>query len=128
MRPLRYTALWLVLGWALTIGAIVASLWPSNVHLRAMGLDDKLAHAGAYFVLMVWFAGVYSPRRYPLVAGLLLLLGGLIEVLQGQLLHRLADPVDLLADGIGIAPGYAVALLGLGTWCSRFEALLLPRD
>ena len=125
MRPLRYATLWLVAGWVLIVGAIAASLWPDAHTLRAMHLDDKVAHVGAYFVLMTWFAGIYAPRRYPLVAVLLLLLGAMLELLQAQLSHRVAEPADLVADGIGIALGCAAALLGLGGWCARLESLLL---
>ena len=56
-QPLAYHRLWLALGVALVIAVIVSSLVPGGtLTLGRFPGADKLAHASAYLVLMVWFA------------------------------------------------------------------------
>ena len=56
LLPLRFPKIWSAIGWLLIGAVIVGSLLPARA-VTAVGVNDKLVHAGAYFVLMVWFAG-----------------------------------------------------------------------
>jgi VanZ family protein len=123
MQPLKAPFLWLALGWLLVTGACLGSLLPGK-HIPVPGGYDKLLHFGTYFLLMVWFAGIYKRKRYPLIAIALLLLGLGLEVGQRLVISRAFDVVDLTANVTGIAIGFVLALTLLGEWCQSVERLL----
>jgi VanZ family protein len=121
MARLPHARLWYVLGAALTVFIIVASLLPLN-ELPAMRVNDKIEHALAFSALAVWFGGLLPQRRYAWLALALLGLGAAIEVAQKLMgLGRMADVRDLVADGWGIAFGLTLCALGLRHWAQRVE-------
>jgi VanZ family protein len=122
--PLRHRRAWLVLGWVLVAGAVLASLLPSY-SLPPTGVNDKFEHTFAYTVIALWFAGVYPRSRYLVIALGLFAMGVAIEWAQGAMnLGRYSDFRDVLANTAGIALGLALALAGLGGWAQRLEALV----
>ena len=123
MVRLRYRWIWLLLGWALVLLVTSASLTP-GVELPRVSFADKLAHAGAYFLLMIWFAGLYARGRHVFVAAGLLALGATLEVIQGQLPYRMFDPLDMLANASGVAIGFGLSFWLLAGWCQRIERRL----
>lgn len=123
-QPLAYRRLWISLGVAIALGVIVASLVPGGPPGRFPG-HDKLAHAGAYLVLMVWFAGLQPRSTWRWVALALLGMGLVLEVAQGLMhMHRMADPVDVIANAAGIGIGAMAAARGLASWPYRLETWL----
>ena len=76
-----------------------------------VAFQDKVEHCGAFAVLMLMgWAG--WPSRASRVAGGLVLYGLLIEVAQDQLTtNRVGDPLDWLADSLGIAIGLGLIRL-----------------
>ena len=122
MLPLRYPWLWMIPGWALVIAVATGTLLPGPM-IRAVAFNDKLEHAGAYFVLMIWFAGLYSRKRLPLVALGLFVLGFALDALQLTTRTRTFDLHDVLANGCGILAGLVLAVLLIGGWCQRIERL-----
>jgi VanZ family protein len=102
---------------------VVMSLLPEPPGVPAT-IDDKLLHAGTYFVLACWFGGVYRPGRYGVLAVALLALGAAIELLQRAGGERMGEWLDLAANALGIAVGLASARLGLGGWCGWIERLV----
>ena len=79
-------------------------------------LGDKLNHFAAFASLaMAGFMG-FQRRWVPVALGLLAY-GGLIEVLQSVTPTRVADWIDLLADGIGIGLGLVLAAT-LSRWAA----------
>jgi len=128
MLPLRFPRLWLTLGWLLVALALLACLAPSG----APGLDslfainDKVAHAGGYTALMVWFAGIYARSRYVWIVVGLFAMGVSVELLQGWMsMGRNRDFADVAANSAGIAVGVALSLLWMGGWVQRLETFLL---
>lgn len=120
--PLRHSRAWLVIGWCMVAGAVLASLLPT-ANLPTTGVNDKLEHSFAYALLTVWFAGIYPRSRYVLIAIGLFLLGLAIEWAQGAMaLGRHSDFRDLIANTIGIGVGLTLALLWLGGWAQWLEA------
>lgn len=108
-----------VLGLRLLWGAclivvITGSLLPGNstpmLAIESLGVSDKLEHCAAYAVL-AFLPCVYERWR---VVALLLTLAAAIGVLMefGQLFSpgRSFDIYDMLADGIGVMIGAAVAM------------------
>lgn len=124
MLPLRYPLAWLFGGLFVMVVVLGLALAPVNRVTAAWLLSDKLTHALAFSALMVWFCGVFRLPFTPVVAVGLLAFGGLIEFLQGMLPYRSAEFRDLLADGVGIAVGWVLALIGLRFWTHWIESLL----
>lgn len=123
LLPLRHPRIWLVLGWVLTVLAIVASLVPIQQLPKPPGVNDKMEHFAAYALLALWFAGIYPRSRYAVIAVGLFVLGIAIEWAQGAMhLGRQADLRDVVANSVGIAAGLTLALLWLGGWAQRVES------
>ena len=124
MLPLRFPKLWTALAWLLTAGVIVGSLLPGGV-VAEIPVRDKLLHAGSYFVLMVSFAGFYRRGLYPIVAGVLLVLGLSLDLLQILTESRSFDWYDVAMNCAGVVTGLALSWYLLGGWCQRVEQRLL---
>lgn len=120
MIPLRFPWLWLALGWVLVAGVLIGSLLPGN-SLSAVSIHDKILHSGSYFVLMVWFAGLYERRHHIWIALVLAAFGLTLDVLQGGIATRSFELADVAANGAGIVLGLAVSVWLLGGWCQRVE-------
>lgn len=116
--------LWSVLGWVLVAGVIVGSLIPGQA-VQAFNVSDKILHAGAYLLLMVWFAGFYRRSLYPLIALVVLSLGLALDLLQGLTETRSFDWLDIAMNGAGVATGLVLSLLLVGGWCEWVERRLL---
>lgn len=125
MATLRFPRVWWSLGWLLVLLVCVASLVPGQA-LPIENYNDKLMHATAYGGLMLWFSGLFVRVRALLaVAGLLFLLGILLDVAQGvATTYRTFDLLDIAADGGGILLGLALARLVFAGWCERIERIL----
>jgi VanZ family protein len=128
LLSLRHPRLWLVSGWILVILAVIASLVPMHDLPKVGGLNDKLEHIIGYSVLALYFAGMYPKSRYPMIGIALLVMGIVIEGLQGAMkLGRQADLRDVYANTMGIVCGLTLALIWLGGWAQRVEALARKR-
>ncbi len=123
MRPLVLLRFWVAVAWVGVACAVVFSLWPGGAPLP-IHVWDKLEHLVGYGVLTLWFAGLYEREHYPRLALGCLLLGCLIELLQGFAPTRTMELGDLAANGAGIAVAMLLALLGLGGWAAGVERLL----
>ncbi len=124
MLPLRLPKLWSALGWLLVAGVIVGSLIPGPA-LQGIVVSDKVMHAGAYALLMVWFAGFYRRALYPAIAFVLLSLGLALDLLQRLTETRSFEWYDVAMDGTGIAAGLVLSWTLLGGWCEWVERRLL---
>ncbi len=121
LLPLPHRRLWAILGFMLVGAVIVSSLIPGGGRLQMAGAD-KIAHAFAYLVLMVWFAGLCPRREWAWVAIGLLVMGLTLELLQGAMqMQRTADPRDLVANAAGVGMGVVLAFAGAASWAQRLE-------
>ena len=123
MLPLRFPWLWLILGWTMVVAVCVGSLIPGG-DMPQFSINDKLLHAGAYFVLMIWFGGLYERRRHAVIAVALVGLGSVLDVLQGGTSTRSFEPMDIVANMGGIAVELGLTLWILAGWCQRMERRL----
>ena len=121
MLPLRYPWLWLAIGWLLVLGVIVGSLVPGQDLHALERVNDKFMHAGSYFLLMLWFAGVYTRTRHVLLAILLFALGAGLDIAQLGTATRTFDLRDIAADGVGILIAFVLSRLLLEGWCQKVE-------
>lgn len=127
MRRFGYPRLWLG-GWLFGLALLLwFSLTPQPL-LLPMAQGDKLEHLLSYALLAGYagalFAG-WRARIGALVA--LVLLGVLLEWLQGLTGYRFADPWDALANAIGALLGMAVATTALGNVLQWLDARVSRR-
>ena len=125
--PRGVSRAWLLGSLALVAFVVWASLKPGSDTPSRYPID-KLGHWLAYFVLMAWFTGLHPRARHWQVASVLLAFGLALEVAQ-HLMHwgRNADPLDMLANSLGIACGALLAAAGTAEWALRFESWLRHR-
>ncbi|MGH8581473.1 MAG: VanZ family protein [Gammaproteobacteria bacterium] len=115
--------LWLLLGWGLLVSVVVLSLIPGVPVQPGLGLD-KLAHCSAYALLMLWFSQLLQRRGWPALAVWLLVLGMGLEWIQGLTGYRSSSYGDIVANGLGIAIAWALAVSGRATFLAGIERRL----
>ena len=94
---------WLAAGWLMVVGVTWGSLTPMPPHIEfPFPQFDKLEHFSAYFLMTAWFAAVW-PKHWTWVALGFIVMGGLIEILQGLSGWRDAEWLDWAADCAGVA-------------------------
>ena len=123
---LKLRFLWLTIGYALVILVVFLSLTSNPVDME-MGFpyEDKVFHAIAYFVLMSWFAQIYHDRfQRNMVAVVFVFMGIMLEYLQGFDANRYFEFADMLANSIGVALGFSIALTGAKNILLRIEKVL----
>ncbi|MGE0080038.1 MAG: VanZ family protein [Thiohalomonadaceae bacterium] len=102
-RRLKYHRTWVAIGFALVGALVVLSLVPAPPAPLDFEGADKLEHLAGYALLMSWFMQIYQQRATRArVAGALVALGFVIEVLQGFSALRHFDYVDALANTLGV--------------------------
>ncbi len=120
MLDLRFRWLWMGFGWLLVAGVCLGSLLPAKD--VEVFLNDKVVHFISYFVLTVWFSGLYSRvGYYLLIAAVVIALGAVLDVMQTTTATRTFDLFDIFANAGGAIAGFVVSLAVLGGWCSRVE-------
>lgn len=108
-RPLRHIWLWRGIGRVLIALSLLIALLPAPHVIGSVAFGDKIGHALAFALLMLWYAQLYAGRERRLCAAGLVLFGALIEVLQTLVPYRSGDLWDLLADTLGVGLGYLLA-------------------
>ncbi len=86
---------------------------------------DKLEHFASYALLMSWFAQLYlvSRSRMAWLIGFVLM-GGLLELLQGLTPTRSPEWLDMLADSGGALVAYLFAHYSDSRWLLNLERLI----
>lgn len=118
-RPLRHFWLWRAIGRALILLSLIIALVPAPQVIGSVAFGDKIGHALAFALLMLWYAQLYGGRSRNLCAIGLVLFGAGIEVLQTLVPYRSGDLWDLLADAAGVALGLLLARTRLADVLSR---------
>jgi VanZ family protein len=102
---------WLAVGWAMVAAIVWLSLTPSPPKVD-FEQSDKVGHFLAYGGVMFWFAQLYVERKARLgYAAGFVAMGVALEFIQGWTGYRDFELYDMLADGVGVALGWAAALL-----------------
>ena len=114
---------WLALGTFWVAVVVYLSLIPSLPHPLDFSYLDKVEHALAYGFLMLWFSHAYPKiQQRIVVAGLLIILGVVIEYLQRMTGYREFSYADMLANGLGVVIGWVLAYTALGRIGAWLEA------
>ncbi len=122
MNPqLKYSKLWLALG-----ALLIALIWylsltpePPNTGIEN---GDKIGHFLAYALLMGWFAQIYiqpKPRLWLLLG--FILMGVLLEILQGMTEFRTYSYADMAANSSGVFIGLLLSQGPLARLLQQFE-------
>jgi len=106
---------WLTLGWIWVGVVLYLSLMPHPPAPLSFSEADKLEHALAYAMLMLWFCQAYIEigARIRLFF-LLVAMGVAIEFLQRMTGYRTFEYADMLADLTGVLLGWGLAQTKLG--------------
>jgi len=124
---LHHRALWLTLGWGVAAAIVWLSLTPRPPTLP-LEQGDKLGHLLGYGVLMFWFCQLYAAPRARLAYALgFAAMGVALEFAQELLGDRTYEVFDMLANALGVALGWALALASRGTLLAWLEAMLSRR-
>jgi VanZ family protein len=121
---LRFSGAWTVLGLFLVGTVVFMSLAPlsPSTPLVFPG-SDKVLHLAAYAAMMFWFGQIYLKISLSLfVAAGLILLGVLLEILQGGTGYRTFEYTDMAANALGVLLGLTLSRTRLGNllWvCER---------
>lgn len=95
---------------ATLVGVFMLALWPVPPVIQMFSWQDKLEHALAFATLMVLGGVAWPFARWRMVAGLLAY-GALIEAAQALTSWRVGDPLDWVADGLGVALGALILVI-----------------
>lgn len=124
MLPLRFAPFWWAAS-ALLVSALIVGSLGTGAHLPLVGRYDKLQHFGAYCFLAVWFGGLFARANFWKIGIGLAALGLVIEFLQaGMQAGRQGDPLDMVANGVGIVAGLVLAIRATEGWAPKIEAWL----
>ncbi|HYA47925.1 MAG TPA: VanZ family protein [Burkholderiales bacterium] len=108
----------------MVLSVFVLSLIPVDVDLGKG--SDKIEHFVAYAALSFWFGLLYTQQRRQLGFALgFILMGVVIEFLQGMTDYRDFEVADMVADAIGAAIGFALLQTPLKNalfWTEQFLA------
>ena len=124
-RPRLWLGIWLF-GWALCI--VLSLVSPLQVGV-SIDNSDKIGHFLAYVTLSAWAVMIFERRKHWAWAALaLVLLGITMELAQGALTdNRLMDPLDAVANGLGVLAGLCVGLTPVRVLLLRVERRWLLR-
>ncbi len=123
---LKFRFLWLTMGYALVALVVYLSLTSSPVDLElSFPYEDKIFHAFAYFTLMAWFSQIYHDRfQRNMIAVLFVFMGIALEYLQGFDPNRYFEFGDMVANSIGVALGFSIALTSAKNILLRIEKMV----
>jgi len=129
MLSLKYRRSWQIAGLLLLGLSMTAALLPEFRFwyfdpAKLFSYSDKVLHVATFAFLASWFCGQYDRHSYWRIVLGLIAFGALIELIQSMLSYRTSEWLDMYADGIGIAIGLCIALLGAGGWSLRVEQWL----
>jgi VanZ family protein len=116
---------WLAVSLCLAGAVIYLSLEPHPPKPLTFEYADKLEHCLAYATLALCFCQVYlrTNARLAIIAALILL-GVMLEFIQGWTGYRTFDVNDMAANGVGVLLGYKLSHSPLGRVFIFIEAVM----
>jgi VanZ family protein len=124
---LKLRFLWLAIGYAMVVLVFFLSLTSDPVKIDVdLPFADKISHALAYFVLMLWFSQIYHDKfQRNMIAFVFVLMGISIEYFQSFDPNRTAEFFDIVANVTGLSLGFILALGPSKNLLMRFEGLVI---
>lgn len=124
LSPQTLRKIWIGFGWAGVFIIVILSLMPSPPQPVHFEYADKLEHALAYGLVMLWFCQVYKLGKGLMVGLLLFALGVALEYMQGMTDYRSFEYADMLADATGLILAWGLAHTPLGSIYQCIEKTL----
>jgi VanZ family protein len=122
---LAHRILWLLVGWSLISLVVILSLMASPPVIIEFKFIDKLEHLLAYSVLMGWFGQLYSRFKLQIIwVMFFVVLGVVLEYLQGWGGYRIFDYADMLANTLGVLLGWWLTRTLCAGWLLRIDRAL----
>ena len=124
-------SLWLKIGYVLVVCVIVLTLIPDPYYTLGIddlfeNLSDKAQHLFAYVMLMGWFTQIYHSRKSHLImATSFILMGVVLEFLQGLGQSRMFEVADMMANSIGVLLAWSVVYTRCSNILLYFERRVL---
>ncbi len=126
-QPLRYFQLWLTIGWLLVTVVLYSSLTSSPIQTPGIEYGDKIGHFFAYFTLVFWFCQLYKNRSHILLFMLFVMMGVVVEFIQGQTGYRTFEVADMLANSLGAVMGWLLVRFYVAEMLLTIEMRLLQK-
>jgi VanZ family protein len=123
-RVLKYSNLWQVIAYFIILLIIFLSLIPNPEEVTPFSASDKVLHIIAYAVAMFWFGLCFRRDRLYVIGIVLVILGILIEIVQGQTGYREMSLYDIYANITGIVIGFLLSFSRLSLTLHYIEKLL----
>ena len=120
----KFRNAWRALGWLGIAIIVYLSLVPSPPEPVHFENADKLEHALAYGLVMLWFCQLYTQRKRLVTGVLLVAMGIAMEFLQRMTDYRSFEYADMLADGTGVLLAWGLAHTPLGRVYYQLEIYL----
>jgi VanZ family protein len=103
VNKLRFSNLWLTIGFVLVMLVVGASLMPNPPIAALFRGNDKLAHFAAYIAITFWFGQIYNRNRVRWTIALaFVILGMSLEYLQRMSGYRTFEYADMGANASGV--------------------------
>jgi VanZ family protein len=113
---------WLALGWLWVATVSYLSLMPHPPEPVSFDGVDKLEHALAYTLLMLWFCQIVVAKRARILLFIaFVVMGVAIEILQGLSGYRYFEYADMLANTTGVLIGFGLAHTQMGCILMKLE-------
>ena len=122
---LRHKNIWRSIAWLIILAIIVLSLMPNPDRLTPFSASDKFLHALAYGVSMLWFGLCFNRNKLFFIGGGLVLLGIVLEFMQGQTGYRTMSLLDIIANCVGVSAGLLLSFSPLSRSLQYIEQRLL---
>jgi VanZ family protein len=114
--------IWLVLGWLWVVVVFYVSLMPNPPEPASFDGVDKLEHALAYTLLMLWFCQILVAKNARILLFMAFVVMGVgIEILQGFSGYRYFEYADILANTTGVLIGFGLAHTQMGCILMKLE-------
>ena len=106
-KKLKFFKLWFTLGCLLVGLVIFFSLSPSQPDITPFSHSDKIIHILVYAFIMFYFGCIYLPERIYRRLGIgFILMGFVLELIQGLIGYRTMEYLDMLANSTGVLIGW----------------------
>lgn len=125
MRSLKLYVFWHIIGFVYIALIIYLSLAPISSVMPSAAGTDKVMHIAAYAIMMIWFGLIYKARRRVIVLGIaFIILGIVLEILQGLTGYRSMEVMDMIANNAGVLIGWIAIQSRLGDILTLIEKLI----
>ena len=127
MKELRFINLWLTIGFLLVGLVCFLTLTPSPPDMGDFPESDKIGHFVAYSTIMLWFGFIYlRGKRYMRVGLAFIIMGIVLELIQGMLDYRSFSYLDMGANACGVMIGWLLARTRLADTLVYVEGRFRP--